>query len=192
MDLMQSNLLNEVKAYVPYNEQEEIDKENIIKYLNEFDNIFLRDNTYAHVTASAWAVNKNRDKVLMVYHNIYDSWSWTGGHADGEKEPVKTALRELKEETGIKDAKLILNGIFGFEIACVEGHVKKGKYVSSHQHINFTYLFEVDEDEELKIKDDENSGVKWIDVSDIKNQVSEKWFYEKVYSKYINKVKELN
>ena len=34
----------------------------------------------------------------MVYHNIYNSWSWLGGHADGETDLLAVALREVKEE----------------------------------------------------------------------------------------------
>ena len=34
--------------------------------------------------ASSWLVNQAHDKVLMIYHNIYHSWAWTGGDADGD------------------------------------------------------------------------------------------------------------
>ena len=53
----------------------------------------------------------------------------------------------------------------------------------SHVHLNLTYLLEVDENELLKIKADENSGVKWIDINDIETVVNEKWVLENVYKK---------
>lgn len=53
------------------------------------------------MTASAWVVNKDRSKVLMIYHNIYNSWSWLGGHADGETDLLAVAIREVREEAGI-------------------------------------------------------------------------------------------
>lgn len=184
-------LIKQIESYVPFNEQEKKDKEVILKYLNDFDDIFDRTNEYAHVTSSAWAVNKERTKVLMIYHKIYDSWAWTGGHADGEKNPLETAIRELKEETGVKDVKVVNDNIFGLEMVCVNGHVKREKYVSSHEHINFTYLLEVDENETLVKKEDENLGVKWIDIDDLKNNVSEKWMLENIYNKYNKKVENL-
>ena len=76
-------LVSQIRRYVPYNEQEEADKALILNWIEKNDDAFLRDNVVAHMTASAWVVDKDRSKVLMVYHNIYHSWSWLGGHADG-------------------------------------------------------------------------------------------------------------
>lgn len=146
------NLKEQIKKYEPYNEQEAKDKETMLKYINTFEDVLTRNNEFGHFTASSWVVNKERTKVLMIYHNIYKSWSWTGGHADGESDLLQTAIRELKEETGIKNVKILDNNIFSLEIICVDGHVKRGKYVSSHVHLNLTYLLEVDENEDLKIK----------------------------------------
>ena len=120
--------------------------------IRTFDNILTRDNELVHFTASSWAVNQERTKVLMVYHNIYNSWAWPGGHADGETDLQGTAIRELKEETGVKNVNVLSDEMFSLEILCVNGHVKKENYVSSHIHLNLTYLLEVDEKEVLQIK----------------------------------------
>lgn len=152
-------LLNEIAAYVPVNEQEEMDKALIFQWIAEHEDAFSRENAVAHVTASAWVVNKDRSKVLMVYHNIYNSWSWLGGHADGETDLLSVAIREVKEESGIVHVRPVLEDIFSLESLTVDGHVKKGKYVSSHLHLNITYLLEADSEEAVRIKADENSGV---------------------------------
>ena len=98
----------------------------------------------------------------MVYHNIYNSWSWLGGHADGETDLLAVALREVKEEAGISHVCPVSEEIFSLESLTVDGHVKKGKYVSSHLHLNVTYLLEADFEEAVSIKADENSGVAWF------------------------------
>ena len=182
-------LKEQIENYKPYNEQEEKDKQTMLRYINTFDDVLTRNNEFGHFTASSWVVNKERTKVLMIYHNIYKSWAWTGGHADGEVDLLSTAVRELKEETGVKNVKMLNNDIFSLEIICVNGHVKKGKYVSSHFHLNLTYFLEVDENESLEIKKDENSGVKWIKLEDVQKMSNEKWVVENVYKKLNEKMK---
>ena len=105
-------LTEQIKNYIPFNEQEERDKILILQWLEKNENAFSRENTVAHMTASAWVVNKDRTKVLMVYHNIYNSWSWLGGHADGETDLLKVAVREVKEEAGIKNVHPVSEEIF--------------------------------------------------------------------------------
>lgn len=179
-----------IEGYKPYNEQEEQDKKVMIDYINHFDNVLTRKNEFGHFTASSWVVNQQRTKVLMIYHNIYNSWTWTGGHADGEHDLLGTAVRELKEETGVKNVKVLNPDIFSLEIICVNGHVKRGKYVASHVHLNLTYLLEVDEEETLQMKEDENSGVKWIPIEDIDKYSTEPWMVEKIFTKLNERLKE--
>ena len=168
-----AHYMEELQSYVPTCAQEAADKENMLAYLETFPhNILTRDNAFAHTTASSMILNETGDKVLMIYHNIYRSWAWTGGHSDGETDPLATALREAKEETGIKDLK-VLGGLASIDILPVIGHVKRGTYVSSHVHLNYSYLFEADQGQSLRIKEDENSQVGWIAVTDLEQMVSE-------------------
>lgn len=96
--MMKENLIRQIENYPPFSEQEEKDKALILGWISNNENAFSRENTVAHITSSAWVVNKDRSKVLMVYHNIYNSWSWMGGHADGETDLLSVAIREVKEE----------------------------------------------------------------------------------------------
>mgnify|MGYP002622306156 CR=1 FL=1 len=182
-------LLGEIQKYQPYNEQEENDKRIILQFLNENKNAFDRENEVAHMTASAWVVNKDRTKVLMVYHNIYNSWSWLGGHADGETDLLSVALREVQEESGVKHVQPVSNDIFSLEVLTVDGHRKNGKYVSSHLHMNITYLLEADENDPVFIKKDENSGVAWFTLEEALSKSTEPWFVEHIYKKLNEKVR---
>ena len=182
-------LVSQIRRYVPYNEQEEADKALILNWIEKNDDAFLRDNVVAHMTASAWVVDKDRSKVLMVYHNIYHSWSWLGGHADGETDLLAVAIREVKEEAGISDVRPVSEEIFSLESLTVDGHVKKGRYVSSHLHLNVTYLLEADSEEQVSVKADENSGVAWFTPEEALKKSTEPWFVERVYAKLVEKTK---
>lgn len=180
--------IESIKRYVACNEQEKKDKEVILKCIEMFHNILTRDNEIAHITSSAFVLNKNKDKVLMVYHNIFNSWSWTGGHADGEEDLLHAAIKEVKEETGVEKICPISHDILSLDIIPVLGHIRKGKYVSPHLHISVAYLIEADENEPLVVKPDENSGVQWIPIKEIDSYSSEphmKKIYKKIISKFI-------
>ena len=181
-------LIEAIEKYKPFNEQEEKDKQLILYCLKNNNNSFLRENIVAHVTASAWIVNSDKTKVLMAYHNIYNSWSWLGGHADGEEDLLKVALKEAMEESGITKVKPVTEEIYSLEVLTVDGHIKKGQYVSSHLHLNITYLLEADENQTLTIKPDENKGVRWFTLSDAIKASTEKWFRENIYTKLNKKL----
>ncbi|MGL5693849.1 MAG: NUDIX hydrolase, partial [Peptostreptococcaceae bacterium] len=144
----------------------------------------------AHITSSGYIVNKNRDKVLMIYHKIYNSWSWTGGHADGDSDLLKVAIKEASEETGIKNIKPINEEILSLDVLTVDGHVKKEKYISSHLHLSVAYLLEGDENDKLIVNEDETNGVKWIPINDVSLYSTEPYMI-KVYEKFNDKIKNM-
>lgn len=181
------SLFQEIKSYRPTNEQEQRDKELMLQYMMQNEDYLERKNPIGHFTASIWTVNKERTKTLMVYHNIYNSWSWIGGHADGMEDLRSVALRELQEETGVENAVLVSQEIFSLEILTVDGHERKGIYVPSHLHMNVTYLAEADEKEELIVNKAENQAVKWWSFEDALKVSKEPWFIERVYKKLMEK-----
>ncbi len=185
---MMYDLKEEILRYKPFNEQEERDRELILKHLDDED-IFTRNNEAMHMTASAWVTSPDRKKILMAYHNIYDSWSWLGGHADGERDLRETVMREVREESGLRHLHLISPDIYSLEVLTVDGHIKKGKYVSSHLHLNVTYLLEADPEDPVFIKADENSGVAWFLKDEAVEKSSEPWFREHIYAKLNEKLK---
>lgn len=173
----------QIAAYRPMNAQEERDQALMLQCLEHFEDVFERTNALCHMTASAWICNPSRDKVLLAWHNIYRSWAWLGGHADGEPELLSVALREAREESGLERVRPLCRDICSLEILAVDGHVKRGQYVSSHIHLNVTYLLEADDTECVRIKPDENSGVGWFSLEEAVKASGEAWYQEKIYTK---------
>lgn len=182
------NLKNIILNYKPFNEQEEVDKNLILEAMDKFSNLLSRENNIAHFTSSTFVVNKSRDKVLMVYHNIYDSWSWIGGHCDGDGDFKRVAIKELEEETGVKDIEFVNEEIFALDVLPVKSHMKRGKFVSSHLHLSVAYIVEANEEEDLRVNLEENSAVKWIDINKLLNFTEKEPHMQVVYSKLIKKL----
>ncbi len=181
--------VKEIEQYEPYDAQEVQDKKVILDYINHYDNTLLRDNEVAHLTSSGWIVNKDRTKVLMAYHNIYDTWAWTGGHSDGDGNHLNVAIKEAIEETGVTEVTPISTEIFSLDVLPVEAHIKRGKNIASHLHLSVAYLLEADEAEALTIKPDENSGVKWVPVEEINAHTSKEPKMQELYAKFMDKVR---
>ena len=179
MELLRQQLI----AYRPWNEQEERDREELLRRLDSHEDLYTRANTAAHFTASAWVVSPDRKQVLMAYHRLYDSWAWLGGHADGERDLLSVALREVREESGLTAVRPVSPSIYSVEILTVDGHEKRGVYVSSHLHLNVTYLLEADPADPVRCKPDENSRVGWFGLEEAVAASSEPWFRERVYRK---------
>ena len=182
------SIYDEIARYRPWNEQERRDQALILAFLARNDDAFLRSNALAHMTASAWVVNPARDKVLMVYHKLYDSWSWTGGHADGETDLLSVSLREVREETGAEHLRPVSPEIYSLEVLTVDGHEKRGEYVSGHLHMNLTYLIEADEGDSLRVCEAENSGVRWFSLEGALAASTEPWFVRRIYRKLNDKL----
>lgn len=183
------DIRKQIQDFIPFNEQEERDKEYYLKFIDTFPDILTRNNLFGHFSASAFVVNKDRTKTLVVYHIINDGWIFPGGHADGESDLLSVAIREVEEETGLK-AKALDENIFAIQAAPVKGHVKRGKYVPAHIHYDVLYLLEADDTQELSFREDESKGVKWISLQDATSSEIVDWV-RPVNKKIIEKIQGL-
>ena len=183
-----TDILAALHAFTPGCAQEARDLSQILAHLSAVPDPFSRENTLAHFTASSWVVSPDRSQVLLIYHNLYRSWAWMGGHADGDRNLLAVALRETREESGLNELRVLSDGIFSLETLTVDGHIKRGQYVSSHLHLNVTYLLEADPRDAVRIKPDENSGVRWFPVAEVATAVTEPWMMAHIYQKLLDRV----
>ena len=181
-------VINLIRNYSARDAHEAADRQQMLTFMETSHGWLTRENAVAHVTASAWIVDPARTRALMVYHNIYRSWSWTGGHADGDGDLLAVALREAEEETGVK-CRPVTERPISIETVCVTPHIKRGKNVSAHIHMNVTFLLEADTDAEIRVKPDENSGVKWIPFENVNDSVTEAEM-RPIYAKLMSRARE--
>lgn len=173
--------------YEHCNEQEARDREVMLWALDRQPTPLTRDNPLAHFTASSWIVNPSFTKALMVHHNIYNTWSWTGGHNDGDEYPLAVSLREAQEETGAQIIAPVSEEIYSLEVLQVPSHVRRGAFVSAHVHMNVTYLLCAKEGQPLRGKTDENSGVRWFPLDEAADNKEEP-FMAAIYRKLNGKL----
>jgi len=154
----------DISNYIPKNEQEAQDKKVIVDSIKLFpENILQRNNEIAHIASSGFIINHDASKTLMIHHNILNRWAWTGGHADGNENLLEVAIKEASEETGIT-VRPLSTEIASLDILIVPGHVKNSAYVNSHLHLDVAYILVADESEQVIVKPDENSGVEWLPI----------------------------
>ena len=181
----------QIEQFIPFNEQEQKDQQLMLQSFQAFEDVLTRNNPICHMTVSAFVVNPARTHVLMAYHNLYHSWAWLGGHADGDIDFLHVAKKELEEESGVTNARPLSNSIISLEVLNVLSHVKKGEFVSSHLHLNVTYAFECEMNVDLTIAEDENSAVGWIAFDELETKCDEP-FMIPIYKKIIEKIDTLS
>lgn len=165
---MQPHYIEEIANFSPSSPEEAAAQNAILWYAGVFgDQILLRDNLMAHITSSGFIMNPALDKVLMIHHNIRDAWAWTGGHADGDADLLSVALREAREETGVQAIAPLSADLASVDILPVYPHTKNGRCLNAHMHLSVAYILVCGEDEHVRVKPDENSGVRWFGVDEI-------------------------
>ncbi|MCL2038108.1 NUDIX domain-containing protein [Candidatus Saccharibacteria bacterium] len=180
-------LLNLIENFRPDGEQEIVDRELLLKFAH--DEINLTRESEAHFTASAFVINQTHDKVLAIYHVIYQSWAWMGGHADSNADLLQVAEQEAREESGLTKLKLLKPAPISIESVAVAPHMRRGKYVPAHAHLNATFLFEADETDELQHELIATDGVRWMPFDEL---VSEAKLHDPyvvpIYEKIISRI----
>lgn len=184
----QEDIRKALLAYVPFHEQEAADRATLLRYCETFPDLLYRENPIAHFSSSALVVNRAGDRVLLGYHNLYCSWGWLGGHADGDADLLAVAIREVGEESGLAAVTAPDPDFFAIDILPVWGHKKHGIHLSSHLHLSVCYLLVGDDSLPLRHKPDENSAVGWKEAGELLSLCREEEMVP-VYEKLLKKAR---
>lgn len=149
-------LLKLLSDYTSNFDEEKEYTERIVKFIKNNDNCFDRCCEIGHITASAWLVNQDNTKVLLMLHKKLDLWLQLGGHCDGDSDVLRVALKEAQEESGIKDIFVKYESIFDLDVHMIP----EIKNVKSHIHYDIRFLLQTKHD--IIIKNEESKNLQWI------------------------------
>ena len=175
------------KNFTPSIEQESTDQKLILDHIDTFDNALSRENLIAHVTSSVMILNQDKSKVLLGFHQIYQSWGWFGGHNDDDPNCLQVALKEATEETGLHTFIHVIKQPISLDVVYVGNHIKKGIYIPDHLHLNITYGLLADDTLPLIHNEDEHLGLQWFDLKDYLNHITEPRMVP-IYKKIIDRM----
>lgn len=173
-----NKLINQLQAYQPWNEEEVEAKERMLSFIQTHPKCFDRAEP-SHFTGSAWVVNHDNTKFLLTLHKKLGFWTQPGGHVEeGDADMLHVALREAKEESGLKSIACLHPEIFAIAIYTYNINGCLGF------HFDVNYLLQaVDPFETIKASD-ESVDVHWFDKLpvhpddcdvDIEKRMFEKW-----------------
>lgn len=178
-----------LEDYIPKTSKERYVKSIMLNQLR-LDPKALTRETILHFTTSAIVVNQDRTKCIAVFHRIYDNWCWIGGHLDGSDDPLAVIKREIKEESGLRNIRLLGDGVVCIGMYPVDAHIRRGVQVMPHDHLDLAYVFEASDKEPLKTVDQGVSDVRWMTIPEFCSRCAEKesFMVEDVYMKIFQRI----
>lgn len=150
-------ILEQLQSYSPEFEAEKQFRASFFAFIEENPTCFERSHQEGHITGSAWIVNENRDRALLTHHFKLDRWLQLGGHADGDPDIIRVAIREATEESGLSSIELLSDQIFDIDIHTIPAR----KTEPEHLHYDIRFLFQADEQVPL-IVNRESKELAWL------------------------------
>ena len=157
-----SSLLDELRAYEPADERERAMRDRLIAFVGVHPDAFERALQIGHVTASAWIVDPTRTHALLTHHRKLGKWLQLGGHADGDPDVRAAALREAREESGLRSLRFARDAIYDVDVHAIPA--RPGE--PAHEHYDVRFALEADPEEPLVVSD-ESHELAWVPIAEL-------------------------
>lgn len=178
------DLLSELKKYSPFDDVEKNHVKDIIDFLENGKDQFVRTNLKRHIVASAYLLNDDLSKILLTHHKALGIWLPFGGHSDGEANSLNVAIRETFEESGISNLTLLSHSILDVDIHTIPENKKKNE--PSHQHLDIRFCFKTADTD--FVVSDESDSLKWFDIPNFFEMIKNSTYFSGT-DRIINKLK---
>lgn len=163
-----NKLLNLIESYKSELNSDNSVADKFISFIKNNSDCFKRTLEHGHITGSAWVLNEERTHTLLTHHKKLDKWLQLGGHVDGKSDVLAEAIREVKEESSLKQINVEYDGIFDLDVHLIPTNKKEFQ----HFHYDVRFLLSTNQPEKISISD-ESHDLKWIDLKDIVNYTNE-------------------
>ncbi len=155
------NLLGQIDDYQLRHPDEHSLIEKFRAFVKEHSNCFERSLQKGHITSSAWLLDSTGQKVLLTHHKKLGKWLQLGGHADGETDVLKVAIKEAQEESGIREICPLDEGIFDLDIHTIPA--RSGE--PEHKHYDVRFLLRAKK-EDYQISQ-ESHNLAWLTLAEL-------------------------
>lgn len=131
-----------------------------------------------HLTGSAWVLSPDRRRCLLVRHAKLNKWLQPGGHADGDGDLARVAMREVAEETGVSALAPLPDRAavtpLDLDVHQIPARLDAAGQVTepAHEHHDFRFLFAAVRDEPLVVSD-ESHEVAWLTPTEVCERTQE-------------------
>jgi 8-oxo-dGTP pyrophosphatase MutT (NUDIX family) len=155
-------LLGELRAHDPADEHERAMRDRLVAFVEAHAGAFERALAIGHVTASAWIVDASRTRALLTHHRKLGRWLQLGGHADGETDLRAAALREAREESGLRSLRFAQDAVYDVDVHAIPA--RPGE--PAHDHYDVRFALEADPGEPFVVSE-ESHELAWIPIAEL-------------------------
>jgi len=150
-------LLDELRSYRCSDPHEAAMRDRLAAFVELHPDAFERRLTIGHVTASAWVVDPSRTRTLLTRHRKLGKWLQLGGHVDGDPDLRAGALREAREESGLRSLRFADDAIYDLDVHAIPARQSEPE----HEHYDVRFALFADPSEPLVLSD-ESEELAWI------------------------------
>jgi 8-oxo-dGTP pyrophosphatase MutT (NUDIX family) len=155
-------LLDLLGRYLEIHPEERARVDTVRRFVRLHPDCFERTCAPGHVTGSAWILSSDHRQVLLTHHRKLDRWLQLGGHADGERDPLRVALREAREESGMERFESLPAGRDSVPLDVDVHRIPARPGESAHLHLGVRFLMVAAPGQPLRISD-ESQDLRWFD-----------------------------
>jgi 8-oxo-dGTP pyrophosphatase MutT (NUDIX family) len=158
--MSRENLLGELQTYHPADERERAMVGELDAFVRAHRDCFERRLSIGHVTASAWVVSESRSHALLTHHRKLGRWLQLGGHADGDDDLRRVALREAREESGLCAIRFVDTQIYDVDVHAIPARGTE----PAHKHYDVRFAFFAERSDPLTVSD-ESHELAWFPLA---------------------------